>query len=82
MACLPVPGLGFTKGCVRPFAPNSSTANLLTALIWAQQDVKKLVEDITVLRPTIFVGVPRVFHRIYDKITQVRFLVAIISDNH
>lgn len=35
-----------------------------------QGDVKKLVEDITVLRPTIFVGVPRVFHRIYDKITQ------------
>jgi long-chain acyl-CoA synthetase len=32
--------------------------------------VKKLVEDIAVLRPTTFVGVPRVFHRIYDKIMQ------------
>jgi long-chain acyl-CoA synthetase len=35
-----------------------------------QQDVKKLVDDIAELRPTTFVGVPRVFHRIYDKVMQ------------
>jgi len=32
-------------------------------------DVLGLVEDIQALRPTILVGVPRVFTRIYDKIT-------------
>jgi long-chain acyl-CoA synthetase len=35
-----------------------------------QGDVKKLVEDIQVLRPTTFIGVPRVFQRIYDKVMQ------------
>jgi len=35
-----------------------------------QGDVKKLVDDIAELKPTTFVGVPRVFHRIYDKIMQ------------
>ena len=35
-----------------------------------QGDTTKLVEDIEVLKPTIFVGVPRVFQRIYDRILQ------------
>ena len=34
-----------------------------------QGDVKLLVEDIEALKPTIFVGVPRVFDRIYSGIT-------------
>uniref|UniRef100_A0A7S0UJY6 Long-chain-fatty-acid--CoA ligase n=1 Tax=Polytomella parva TaxID=51329 RepID=A0A7S0UJY6_9CHLO len=36
-------------------------------------DVAKLVEDIAVLRPTVLIGVPRVFERIYNRINdQVR----------
>ena len=31
-----------------------------------QGDVRKLIDDIGALRPTMFVGVPRVFERIYD----------------
>jgi long-chain acyl-CoA synthetase len=33
-------------------------------------DPLKLLEDVQVLKPTIFVSVPRLFNRIYDKITQ------------
>lgn len=33
-----------------------------------QGDVKLLVDDIAALRPTIFVGVPRVFDRIHSGI--------------
>lgn len=33
-----------------------------------QGDTLKLMEDIAVLRPTIFVSVPRLFTRVYDKI--------------
>lgn len=32
-------------------------------------DARKIVEDATILKPTIFVGVPRVLNRIYDKAT-------------
>ena len=32
-------------------------------------DVKKLVDDLAALRPTIFIGVPRVFDRIYVAVT-------------
>jgi len=36
-----------------------------------QGDVKKLVtDDIPTLRPTVMAGVPRVYSRIYDKVTQ------------
>jgi long-chain acyl-CoA synthetase len=34
-----------------------------------QGDVLKLMEDIEVLKPTIFCSVPRLYNRIYDKIT-------------
>ena len=34
-----------------------------------QGDVKLLVDDIGALQPTIFVGVPRVFDRIYSGVT-------------
>ena len=38
-----------------------------------QGDVRKLIDDIGALRPTMFVGVPRVFERIYDGVQgQVR----------
>ena len=35
-----------------------------------QGDTKKLMEDLKALRPTIFPSVPRLWNRIYDKITQ------------
>ena len=31
-------------------------------------DVKELVNDIQCLRPTIFVSVPRLLNRVYDKV--------------
>ena len=31
-------------------------------------DVKLLIEDIQVLKPTLFVSVPRLLNRIYDKV--------------
>eukprot|EP01138_Halocafeteria_seosinensis_P013149 gb/GECG01013429.1/.p1 GENE.gb/GECG01013429.1/~~gb/GECG01013429.1/.p1 ORF type:complete len:570 (+),score=71.20 gb/GECG01013429.1/:1-1710(+) len=34
-----------------------------------QGDVKKIVEDLQALRPTVFPSVPRLLNRIYDKIT-------------
>ena len=34
-----------------------------------QGDTMKLMEDIAILRPTIFVSVPRLFNKVYDKIT-------------
>lgn len=33
-------------------------------------DTRKLIDDIQILRPTIFVSVPRFFNKIYDKIIQ------------
>jgi len=48
---------------------------VMTALItvgasigFYQGDTLKLMEDIAVLRPTIFVSVPRLFNRVYDKV--------------
>ncbi|GAX79708.1 hypothetical protein CEUSTIGMA_g7149.t1 [Chlamydomonas eustigma] len=35
-----------------------------------QGDVKKLVDDIAALRPTLFAGVPRVFERIYNGVME------------
>ena len=34
-----------------------------------QADPKKMMDDIAALRPTIFVGVPRVFDRVYSGVT-------------
>ena len=35
-----------------------------------RRDVKTLVNDVQVLRPTIFVSVPRLLNRVYDKVLQ------------
>lgn len=32
-------------------------------------DMTKLMEDLSVLKPTVFVSVPRIFNKIYDKLT-------------
>eukprot|EP00967_Tisochrysis_lutea_P053871 scaffold67152_cov20-Tisochrysis_lutea.AAC.1 len=43
------------------------------AIGYWQGDILKLVDDIAVLKPAMFIGVPRVFERIYTRITdQVR----------
>ena len=36
-----------------------------------QGDAKKLLDDIKVLRPTLFPCVPRVMNKIYDKVSRV-----------
>ncbi len=36
-----------------------------------QGDVKKLVGDIKELKPTVFVSVPRLLNRMYDKVSVV-----------
>ena len=33
-------------------------------------DIKQLVKDIQAVRPTIFVSVPRLLNRIYDKVRE------------
>jgi long-subunit acyl-CoA synthetase (AMP-forming) len=35
------------------------------------QDVKKIMEDLAELKPTVFVAVPRVFDRIYSGLLQL-----------
>ncbi|EGD77379.1 hypothetical protein PTSG_08475 [Salpingoeca rosetta] len=40
------------------------------SLGYFQGDVKKILSDIQALRPTLFAGVPRVYSRFYDKVTQ------------
>lgn len=40
-----------------------------STVFFVQGDTLKIIEDLTALRPTIFVSVPRLFNRIYDKIT-------------
>jgi len=40
------------------------------AVGFAQGDVRKLVEDIQELKPSLLTGVPRVFDRIYDRVRQ------------
>jgi len=43
------------------------------AIGYWQGDVMKLVDDIAALKPAMFIGVPRVFDRIYSRINgQVR----------
>jgi len=41
-----------------------------------QGDVKKLVGDIQELKPTIFISVPRLLNRIYDKVKRHRVHLA------
>ena len=36
---------------------------------FSQGDPKKLLDDVAVLRPTVFAAVPRVLQRIYDRVT-------------
>lgn len=47
-----------------------------------QGSVKKLMDDVAALRPTIFVGVPRIFDRIYtgvsDKVCIVKMLIFVM----
>ncbi len=43
----------------------------LGAIGFYQGDPKLLVDDLQVLRPTIFAGVPRVYSRIYDRVHSV-----------
>ena len=31
-------------------------------------DVKKLIDDVKELKPTLFIAVPRILYRIYDKV--------------
>ena len=34
-------------------------------------DVKELIDDIQALKPTIFVSVPRLLNRVYDKVCEL-----------
>lgn len=36
-----------------------------------QGDVKKLIGDVQELKPTLFVSVPRLLNRVYDKVGRV-----------
>lgn len=47
--------IGITNGCSMGFYSG---------------DPQKLIEDMQVLKPTVFISVPRLYSRIYDKITQ------------
>ncbi len=38
------------------------------AIGYWQGDIMKLVEDISLLKPAMFIGVPRVFERIHSRI--------------
>ena len=38
------------------------------AIAYWQGDVNKLVDDIQASKPTIFIGVPRVYDRIYNRV--------------
>ena len=42
-----------------------------------QGDVKTLVDDIQALKPTLFVSVPRLLNRVYDRVS-VYFAIKII----
>jgi long-chain acyl-CoA synthetase len=37
---------------------------------FSRGDPKLLIEDIQALQPTIFVGVPRLFAKVYDKVSE------------
>ena len=45
-------------------------------------DVENLLSDISVLKPTIFPSVPRLFNRIYDKVMQgVRYIIIVYKNS-
>ena len=53
---------------MRSVAPRAAEETLLSmgaSIGYWRGDIKGLVDDIAALRPTIFIGVPRVFDRIY-----------------
>ena len=37
-------------------------------LCFVEQDILQLLDDVQELKPTVFVGVPRLYNRIHDKI--------------
>lgn len=43
-------------------------------------DVQRLLDDITVLRPTVFCSVPRLWNRIYDKVYAQHVVMLTISE--
>ena len=43
-------------------------------------DVKLLIEDIQALQPTIFVSVPRLLNRVYDKVSVLFVAVHVSND--
>jgi hypothetical protein len=49
--------------------PTLQTPNPHTPTPHPQGDTTKLIDDIGTLRPTIFIGVPRIFDRIYGGVT-------------
>jgi long-chain acyl-CoA synthetase len=51
-----------------PFQPSSLFTPTPPFCFPSQGDTLKIIEDLCALRPTIFVSVPRLFNRIYDKI--------------
>ncbi|TMW67702.1 hypothetical protein Poli38472_011322 [Pythium oligandrum] len=58
---LPLPHV-FERGCV------STMISLGAAIGFYSGDVLKLMDDMAVLKPTVFAAVPRLLNRIYDKI--------------
>ena len=46
-----------------------SLANALALSLGTTQTVPELFDDIATLRPTVFPSVPRLFNRLYDKVT-------------
>ena len=76
--------LGNVVACIAPFCPSCSLLSLLLpppftqAMMFMcgakvgffQGDIKLLIEDIKELRPTIFVTVPRLLNRVYDRVSR------------
>ncbi len=44
----------------------ASTHHLPTLCPHPQGDIRSLMDDVAALKPTLFVGVPRVFERVYN----------------
>ena len=45
-------------------------------------DVKLLIEDIQALKPTIFISVPRLLNRVYDKVSWPRSQNQLVMKTH
>ncbi|KAG6621249.1 Long chain acyl-CoA synthetase 7, peroxisomal [Phytophthora cinnamomi] len=63
LSYLPLPHV-FERAVIGSILQNSAAAGFY------QGDVLFLMEDLAELAPTLFVSVPRLFNRVYDKITQ------------